>query len=262
MESQNIIVTRKLGKQPLAVVTGGAHRVGRMITLELSRLGFAVLIHYNTAIIEAEKLKNLIFDHGGWADIIQANLTQTDQITQLFKKVDETGRPLQVWVNSAAIMPAGDILQVDEDSWSQALNLNLRAALFCAIKASERMQAGGSIINISDIFAQQIWRIHPLYGLSKSSLEHLTRIMASRLASRIRVNALGLAPVLPPNGYSESDWQGIISRAPGKREIKQSEIGRALEYLLTNEYISGEVLSVTGDGKISILTSEIHERPA
>lgn len=262
MDTQSIIVTRKLGKQPLAVVTGGSHRVGRMITLELARLGYAILIHYNKAIIQAETLKNSIFDNGGWADVVQGDLKQAFQIDQLFQKVDQIGRPLQVWVNSAAIMPAGDILKVDEESWSHTMNLNLRAALFCSIKASERMQAGGSIVNVSDYFAQQAWRVHPLYGLSKAALEHLTRILASRLAPRIRVNALGLAPVIPPDDYPENEWQGILSRSPGKRAITGEEIGRALEYLLTNEYISGEILSVTGDGKLSIVTTEIHERPA
>lgn len=262
MDTQSIIVTRKLGKQPLAVVTGGAHRVGRMITLELARLGYAILIHYNKAIIQAETLKNSIFDHGGWADVMQADLTQPYQITQLFQRVDQIGKPLQVWVNSAAIMAGGDILQVDEDSWSQSMNLNFRAALLCAIEASERMQAGGNIINISDYFAQQTWRNHPLYGLSKAALEHLTRILASRLAPHIRVNALELAPVIPPDSYTESDWKSVLSRSPGNREITETEIGRGLEYLLTNEYISGEILSVTGDGKLAIRTTEIHERPA
>ncbi len=260
--NQSFIVKRSLGKQPLAVVTGGAHRVGKMLILELVRMGYGVLIHCNASIVKAEQLKQLIFSQGGWAEIIQADLSQVNFIEYLFQKLDQIDRPLKVWVNAAAVMLPNDILHIEAAQWSSTMDLNLRAALLCSSKAAERMKDGGNIINISDYFAQQTWRKNPLYGLSKASLEHLTRILASRLAPGIRVNALALAPVLPPEGCESESWQGILSRSPGKRAITQEEIGRGLEYVLTNEYISGEVVSVTGDGKISIMAVEANERPA
>ncbi len=233
---------------PIALVTGGALRVGRMISLALSRLGYQVVIHYNQSKSAACETRDQILAQPGQASILQADLTNVKAIQQLFFELDKLDGTLDLLVNSAATMQANDILSLSKEDFASTMDLNLRAPLFCSQLAADRMKERGSIINISDYFADQAWSKYPLYGLSKTGIEHLTKILAKRLKPHIRVNCLALAPVLPPDGYSTDEWERLLLRSPGGDAVKGEQISQALEYVIKNEYISGQIIRVTALG--------------
>jgi NAD(P)-dependent dehydrogenase (short-subunit alcohol dehydrogenase family) len=108
------------------------------------------------------------------------------------------------------------------------------------------MAAGGLIVNITDVGAQKTWSRYPSYTVSKAALESLTRILARSLAPEIRVNAIAPGFVLQSDIVPPEEWERLIKRVPLKRPARLEEISSALEFLLKNEYITGQTIVVDG----------------
>jgi len=237
---------------PLALVTGGAHRLGKTFALTLARLGYAVLVHYHTSAQAAAETVDQICALGVPGFALQANLTEPAEIEALFDAIDALNAgTLQVLVNSAALMPPSDVLTLSAAQFDSTLALNLRAPLLCAQQAAPRMTGGGLIVNISDVGAGKAWIGFPAYSVSKAGLESLTKILARAFAPQIRVNALAPGLVFPSAEMPAEQWQRLVARLPLPRPATPQEIGAALEFLIKNEYITGQTLTL--DGGYSLL---------
>ena len=235
----------------LALVTGAAHRLGRAFALTLARKGYAIALHYNRSSVKAQETVTEITALGIPVFPFQADLSQETEISQLFEHLDNLNLPLKVLVNSAAVMPRGDIRAMPAADFDSAIALNLRAPFLCAQHAARRMESGGLIVNITDIGAHKAWTGFPAYVVSKAGLESLTRVLARALAPGIRVNALAPGLVLPAEDFPPEEWERLANRVPAKRSANIEEISNALEFLLENEYITGQTITV--DGGYSLL---------
>jgi len=240
-----------MSETPLALVTGGAHRLGRAFGMTLARQGYAILLHYHRsaekAAVTAEEMRALDIP----VYMVQADLSSMTSLHSLFSTLDTLPHRLKVLVSSAAVMPRGDVRSLSADNFDAALALNLRAPLLCAQEASKRMEDGGLIVNVTDVGAQKAWSGFPAYTVSKAALESLTRLLARSLAPKIRVNAIAPGLVLPSEYVSEKEWKRLVERLPLKRPASVDEITSALEFLLENEYITGQTIVV--DGGYSLL---------
>jgi NAD(P)-dependent dehydrogenase (short-subunit alcohol dehydrogenase family) len=236
--------------KPLALVTGGAHRLGKAFALTLARMGYDLLLQYHSAEEKARKTKTEIESLGVKAHLVKADLTQPDQIESLFSQLDFILHPsceeFILLVNSAAIMPTGNPRELELQDWDSALNLNLRAPFLLAQQAAKRMSAGGLIVNISDVGAQKAWSRYPSYAVSKAGLESLTKLLARALAPSIRVNAIAPGLVLPSDVVTKEQWKQLIEKLPLKRPATLDEITSALQFLINNEYITGQTIVVDG----------------
>ncbi len=237
--------------QPLALVTGAAHRLGKAFVQALARNGYAILLHYRASDIQAQNTATQIRTLGVPVYLSQADLGQPSQIANLFAMVDRIPHRLKVLVNSAAVMQPGDARTLSAQDWDGVLNLNLRAPFLCAQEAAKRMTEGGLIVNITDVGAKKGWTRYPAYSVSKAGLEALTKILARTLAPSIRVNAIAPGLVLHSDLVSGEEWKRLVERLPLKRAATVDEIGAALEFLLKNEYVTGETLVI--DGGYSLL---------
>jgi pteridine reductase len=235
---------------PLALVTGAAHRLGKSFALTLARHGFDIVLHYHRSLEAALQTKLEIESVGRSAFLIQADLTQPDEIKNLFVQLEDILQPssfsLQVLVNSAAFMPSGNVDALSLENWDTSLDLNLRAPFLLAQECAKKMPAGGLIVNITDVGAQKAWSRYPSYTVSKAALESLTKILARALAPKIRVNAIAPGFVLQSDIVSDEEWQRLINRIPLKRPARTEEVTSALEFLLQNEYITGQTIVVDG----------------
>jgi NAD(P)-dependent dehydrogenase (short-subunit alcohol dehydrogenase family) len=240
-----------MSNQPLALVTGAAHRLGKAFVLALARNGYAILLHYRNAEMQASKTATEIRTLGVPVFLSQADLTSPEKINSLFAMVDKIPHPLKVLVNSAAAIPVGDPRTLAVDDWDTALNLNLRAPFLCAQQAARRMTEGGLIVNVTDVGAQKSWSRYPSYTVSKAGLEALTRVLARAFAPAVRVNAIAPGLILQSGLVSPEEWSRLIERIPLKRPASMEEITSALEFLLKNEYITGQTLVI--DGGYSLL---------
>ncbi len=231
---------------PLALVTGGAQRLGKAFALSLARQGFSIGLHYRDSAQEAYQTKKEIEALGVPAYLLRADLTKPDKITKLFEIVSEFDEPLKVLVNSAAVMPVGHPRELALEDWDAALNLNSRAPFLLAQGAAKLMTEGGLIVNVSDIGANKAWSRYPSYAVSKSALESLTKILARAFAPSIRVNAIAPGLVLQSEVVTPEEWTRLVDRLPLKRAAKPEEVASALEFLVKNEYITGQTIVVDG----------------
>jgi NAD(P)-dependent dehydrogenase (short-subunit alcohol dehydrogenase family) len=236
-----------VGKEiKLAVVTGAGRRLGRDLALCLARMGYALAVHYNQSEKAAASTVAEIVSQGGVARLFQADLRSPAQIENLFQCIDLMDLPIGVLVNSAAVMSAGKLPHVPLDDFDDEIALNLRAPFFCAQSAARRMTAGGSIINISDVAASKTWTKYPAYVVSKAGVESFTRLLARSLAPKIRVNAIAPGLVYKSEELRSEGWDNLLSKVPMQRAARPDEITLTLEFLLNNEYITGQTLVVDG----------------
>lgn len=233
-------------KKQLALVTGGAQRLGRAFAFALAHKGYSIALHYRGSATEAVQTAKEIRALGVECLEICADLTIPKKVDFLFSLVDEFDSPLKVVVNSAAVMPVGNPRELELKDWDSALDLNLRAPFLLAQQAAKRMTTGGLIVNVTDIGAQKAWSRYPSYTVSKAGLELLTKLLARALAPNIRVNAIAPGLVLPSDVVTQVQWDKLVASLPLKRAATLEEITSTLEFLIKNEYITGQTIVVDG----------------
>ncbi len=237
---------KKTDHIPLALVTGAGRRIGRLIALHLAQQGFAIGVHYYESEDEAMATVDDIQKTGMPGYPLKADLTDPNEIRNLFLHLDEIPNHLNVLVNSAAIMKKSDLMTIDEEEWDSIFNLNARAVWLVSREAAARMRSGGSIVNISDVGAGKNWTHYGAYTVSKAVVETLTRIMARQLAPKIRVNAIAPGLLLRDGEITEVDWQILIAKVPMKTAGEVDQFLNTLDFLLSNGYITGEVITFAG----------------
>jgi len=239
---------------PFALVTGAAHRLGKAFALRLARLGYAIGLHYHASLPKAEATAGEISALGVPVFPLRADLTRPEDVEHLFQQIDDLLAEqfrFSTLVNSAALMPRADVRSLSAADFDAAIALNLRAPFLCAQQAARRMTSGGLIVNISDIGAAKAWTGFPAYTISKAGLESLTKILARALAPDIRVNAIAPGLVLRAEEMPPADWERLVNRLPARRAAEPDEVADALEFLIKNEYITGQTIAV--DGGYSLL---------
>jgi pteridine reductase len=182
--------------QPLALVTGAAHRLGKIFALTLARNGYDILLHYHSAEDEARRTQAEIDPLGRIS--ARADLTDPAQISSILSEVES----LRVLVNSAAFMPGGNTGSLSIENWDTSLDLNLRAPFLLAQESAKKMTEGGLIVNITDVAHRKHGSLSSIRSASRA--ESLTR--RCRAGAEIRVNAIapGLccSQTLSPRGGS------------------------------------------------------------
>ena len=234
-----------MNQQRVAIVTGGAIRVGRAIALELARQGYAIALHYNHSAESAEQTASELKALGVPVTLIQANLANPDSCTGVVAQAAELGE-LSVLINSAAIFPENDTINDDLSHWDQVMNLNLRAPLLLsqAFAASKPQQA--HIINILDARINHPAGDHIVYRLSKAGLWHLTESLAREFAPNIQVNGLALGAILPPPGADGDHFARMAEQIPLKRTGNPQAIAEAVAFIVHQSFITGTVIPVDG----------------
>ena len=237
----------------VAVVTGGARRVGRAIALALAHERSRLVIHYNTSAAEAEATVAEARASGAMAIAIRADLTDRAAIAALFRAADDAFGGVDILVNSAAILEPGDLLTASESDWERTIGLNLRGAFFCLQEAAVRMKrrGGGAVVNISDVAGRRPWGRYPIHSISKAGVEMLTRVAALALAPEIRVAAVAPGPVLKPDRMSPERWSEIGAALPLRRGGTPDDVARAVIFLLRNDFITGVSLPVDGGDELA-----------
>jgi pteridine reductase len=232
-------------KYPLAVVTGAAHRLGRIFAMTLAQRGYAILLHYFRA-TGVEKTEQEIKAFGVPVFLLQTDLSDDSGISSLISYLDSIPHQVEILVNSASIMKRTDLRSTNAADWDATLAINLRAPFLLAQQLARRMDEGALIVNISDCGARKIWKKYAAYVVSKSALESLTRLQAKEYAPRIRVNAIAPGLVIPAAGITKDEWESLVKRTPLNRPVRQEDVAEALEFLIDNPSITGQILTVDG----------------
>ncbi len=242
-------------RDKVALVTGGARRVGKAIALALAREGMHVLVHYGHAEDAAHETVAEIQMLGVRAVAVQADLHDPEQIAALFDVLEREFGRLDVLVNSAANFVRKPFEEGTVQDWKNVMQVNLRAPYLCTQHAARLMRRTprppdqpAAVINITDLIGLHPRRNFTLHGVSKAGLIHLTRAAALELGPDVRVNAVAPGLILPP-AYMEPDsplWQAMGARIPLERTGHPDHVGQAVVFLARHDYITGAVIPVDG----------------
>ncbi len=233
---------------PRALVTGGAIRLGRAISLALGRAGWRVVVHYRSSEAEAREVARTLTAAGPGGAVLQADLSDPAAIEVLFERTRDLFGGLDLLVNSAAVFPRQDPLEVTPEAWDDVFDVNLRAPFLCARAAARLMgAAGGCIVNLIDTGWDEAWPGYVPYVASKAGLASITRGLARAWAPAIRVNGVAPGPVLLPPGEDSAGQRDAAARRTALRRIGSPEdVAGAVLYLAGARYVTGEILRVDG----------------
>ncbi len=239
-----------------ALVTGGSRGIGRGIVLALATQGADVVVNYHSHKEEAEKVAAEVKKMGREAMVIQADVSQSSQVKDMFEEVKKHWGKLDILVNNAGILKFAPFEEITEEDWDKILDVNLKGQFLCAHEAIKLMGKGSRIINIASIASGGVgvgFASVAHYTASKGGIIALTENMAVDLGAKgININAV--APGIIESDMTkemladEKQAQGFMARIPRKRVGKPEDIGAAVAFLASDEadYITGTVLYVDG----------------
>jgi NAD(P)-dependent dehydrogenase (short-subunit alcohol dehydrogenase family) len=233
---------------PVALITGGARRIGRAIALDLSRAGWRIGLHYRRSRDEAEALVAEIKGNGGDAAAIPADLANPEDVKALVPRCREAlGAPVCL-INNASEFLVDTLPTATMETWDTHLDINLKAPVFLAQSLFLNLPDGasGNVINIID---QRVWRLTPdffSYTISKAGLWTATRTLAQALAPRVRVNAIGPGPVLKSIHQTDADFAGEAQSTLLKRGPTLAEITAAVRFILDAGAMTGQMIALDG----------------
>jgi glucose 1-dehydrogenase len=231
-----------------ALVTGGAVRVGRAITLALAGAGANVFVHYNRSAGPAEDVKASVERMGRTAAIGSGDLGDPGTARTIVRDAAEALGTISILVNSATGFPEDSIEDISVDRWRSTADLTLGSPLFLtqafadALPENER----GVIVNVTDIKTERPYRRHLSYLLAKGGIDTLTKAAALALAPRIRVNAVALGVILPPPGEGEAYVEALAADLPLRRVGGADVVAETVLFLARNDFITGEIIRLDG----------------
>jgi len=236
----------------VALVTGGAVRVGRALSLGLAEAGFDVAVHYHTSGSAAREVERRITGLGRRALLLPGDLSHGEDAERVVRGVETEFGRLDLLVNSAASFHARPILEVDEEEWDDVMAVNLKGPFLLVRAAAALLREGrGSVVNLLDLSAIQPWTTHPHHSVAKAGLLHLTRVLARALAPEVRVNAIAPGTVLPPASSGEAELERDRSRTPLGHQGNPQDVVRSVLFLAGSPFMTGEVLLVDGGRHLS-----------
>lgn len=250
-------------RQPLktALVTGGARRIGRAIVTDLAAHGFAVGIHANGSLDEAEALAREIRESGGRAVAVAADLADADRLPALMEETCRGIGPLGLLVNNASVFAKDSVTAFDEKVWDKHFALHVKApSVLTGLFAAQLPEtAAGLVVNMID---QRVWAPNPRffsYMLSKSALLTATVTMAQALAPAIRVNGIGPGPTLPNERQNEDDFRAQIDALILKVGPGLEDFGRTIRYLFETPSLTGQMIALDGGQHLAWETPDLLE---
>ena len=231
-----------------ALVTGGAVRVGRGITLTLARAGANVVINYNTSADEAQQAAAEAEALGVQAVPVQADVTDDGQVQAMVAAAADRFGTIDVLVNNASTFVFGAFPTDDLSVWHRSIDTLVHGPFYCANRVAPVMLAGGGgvIVSIGDLSAFEPWPGFAGHAVGKGAIISLTRQLALELAPTIRANAVVPGPALRPADYDEATYQRVADETLVGRWGTPEEMGRAVQFLVESDYITGEVITVDG----------------
>ena len=233
----------------VALVTGGAHRVGRAIALALAQAGADVAIAYHRSGTQAASTVGELRGCGVRAEAFGADLVVPGEAVGLVEAVSGRLGPVDALVNSASWFARDEFPTDDTDTWYQTFDVVLHAPFHLTNAAAPSMldRGGGAVVNVVDLSAWQPWPGRAAHSVAKAALLALTRQIAVELAPTVRCNAVAPRPdhrtgqVRPRPDRELLRRRTLLGRWSGGEEA-----GRAVRYLLEADAVTGECLTVDG----------------
>jgi len=232
-------------KGQVALVTGGAKRIGRSIALRLAAEGADVVVNYATSKAEADEVVREIQGSGRQAISVQADVSRRADVQKMFAAAEKEFGRLDILVNNAGMFFAAKFEELTDEQWDRIMNVNLKSQFLCAQAAAPIMkrQRRGRIINLTSLGGILPWPAYTHYCVSKAGAIMLTRCLARALGPEILVNSVAPGTIQFPGEAPDEDY---IRRVPVHRTGPGDDIAGAVVYLATADFVAGQTIVVDG----------------
>ncbi len=234
----------------IALITGGAKRLGRHLALALSRSGFGVVINYRSSQREAEALAAQIARTGRYARAVRADVSDKIDVAAMFASIENTEARLDLLINNVGNYEPEHLRHVTPEDWDECIAANLNGAFYCCYHARPLLEAThGQIINLGyagvDALVGNPWATP--YQVSKTGLLVLTKSLAEALAPDVRVNM-----VSPGQLENSVDLpEDVAGAIPLARAGTLNDVAHAVDYLIEASYVTGVNIDVAGGYRLA-----------
>ena len=237
------------------IVNGASRGIGNCIAKTLSQKGYIVIANYNKSEKEAIQLKEEIEKFGYSIDLFKADVSKREEVKKLIDFTIKKYKKIDCIVNNAGIDQIKIFLDITDEEWNNIINNNLNSVFFMCQETLPYMihEKQGCIINISSIWGQVGASCESSYAVSKAGVDALTKSLAKELGpSNIRVNSIapGIIDTEMNNNLSEEEKNEIIEEIPLQRIGKTRDIAKAVEWLIEDEYVTGQIIGINGGWQI------------
>jgi NAD(P)-dependent dehydrogenase (short-subunit alcohol dehydrogenase family) len=235
-----------------AVLITGGKRIGAAVAADLARRGMSVALSFNRSKQEADEAAAAVRAAGRQAVLIRADVSRTHECDRLVNEAAASLGRLDVLINMASVYKAVPIGDVDDAVWDGTVDVDLKAAFFCARAAIAHLRAagGGRIVNFTDWVAatgRPRYKGYLPYYVAKRGVIGLTEALALELAAdQILVNAIAPGPILAPPGTTPEEYKSVEASTPVGRWGGEQEIVKAVAFLLESDFVTGETIRVDG----------------
>jgi|TARA_B110000444_G_scaffold132243_1_gene124203 NAD(P)-dependent dehydrogenase (short-subunit alcohol dehydrogenase family) len=240
------------------IITGSATRIGAAIAISLAGYDTQITLHYNKSTKEVKKLKTQLENLGSKIFLIKADLSKVTQTKKIISFAYKMMKGLDCLVNNASVFEKDDLINFSEKSFNKHMIVNLQAPAMLTQEFKKYLKLKkGNIINIID---QRIFKLTPFffsYTLSKTGLQVLTKTSAMKLAPNIRVNGVAPGPTIKnrrqSNKHFRKQWKSLIL----EEKVDPENICSTIKYLINNDNITGQIISVDGGQSLAWKTPDI-----
>ena len=232
------------------LITGGAQRIGRALVEHFHQVGWNIIFQYRSSKDEAESIKEkLNYERTNSCEIIQCDFDDADSCKAFYEKLESKMNGLTSLINNASTFYPKKLSETSHEDWIQLTTSNLYLPIFLSKFCSkELIKNKGSIVNITDIHAEQGLKNYTVYTAAKAGLLNFTKSLAKELAPNVLVNSVSPGAILwDVNEPSEDKKNEILSNIPMKRIGSEKDIVSIIDYLLTqNTYMTGRNINIDG----------------
>lgn len=230
----------------VALITGGARRIGKSLALVLARAGADVAISYRESDAAARQTLQELARIGQRSLALHCDIRDPLSVRAAVDGVlQEFGR-LDILVNNAGMFATAPLEKISVEEWDAMFETNTRGAFLMAQAAHPHLKTTrGRIVNIGSLGGSHPWATHGHYSTSKAALHMLTQTMSKAFAPEISVNCV--APGMIVNGETSPDYEHFAAKTPMGRNGKPEEVAAAVLFFATGpHFITGQILGVDG----------------
>lgn len=234
------------------LITGAARGIGRDIAETLAKNPDNIIIaNYNKSEKQAKEMQLKLKKENINIEIIKADVSKRDEVKKMIEEILNKYKKIDVLINNAGISQYKLFNDITDDDWDNIININLKSAFIVSQEVVGNMiqNKSGCIINISSIWGVIGASMEVAYSTSKAGIIGLTKSLAKELGpSNIRVNAI--APGIIDTGmnarFSEDEINSIKEEIPLEKIGKTADVTRCVQWLINDEYTTGQVISING----------------
>ena len=240
----------------VVIVTGASRGIGRNIATTLAKKGYIVIANYNKSENKAIELQQNLEKENINIDIFKADVSNRDEVKKLVQFVINKYKKIDCVINNAGIDQVKMFLDITDADWNNMISNNLNSVFYMCQEVLPYMihEKNGVIINISSIWGVTGASCESHYAVSKAGVDALTKSLAKEMGpSNIRINSIapGFIDTEMNNNLNEEEKKEIKEEIPLQKIGKVEDVSRTVEWIIEDEYITGQVISVNGGWLIS-----------